>query len=739
MSREYKNDGRDQFNVENARDIHIGEQRSRKRPDRELKWLRAFEKEIAGRLTTSLHNQILINLGKEIELDQVRRLWDMEVKSGQITEAIAPETEILDVFDRADIQGKLLILGKPGSGKTTTLLELARSLVKKALDDPSAPMPILLNLSSWKDPRQSLKDWTIAELTTKGIGSKISAKWLEDQKFLPLLDGLDEVRSDLQPACVKAINQFLSGEGKPEAIVVCSRREEYELYSEKLDLNGAIYLQELSDAQIETYLGKVDRLSLWEVLGADADLLELVRQPLLLSITLIAYRKELAERWQALQTTQARLEFLLDAYIERMLHRLTNSRMYNIKKELTAKQTRRWLVTLAKQLQSESKTEFLIEEMQPTWLINPRQRWIYKLIIGLIVGLTFGMIFGLMLKLRFGLVGGLTGALLGMSLGGVFAIENNYISLKEELKISMLSESRWKAEKIQQRFEEIRQNFKEERQDLRGIRQKFKEIRQDLRGIRQDLKEIRQDFEEQEQRAEEQEQALEKQEQRAEEQEQALEEQEQRAEEQEQALEEQEQKLEKVIQESVTFVQAVVLAVVLLTAGLIIGLIIGLIKGLNIGLSVGLIVIPSIVLTLTLPIMLNPISKTEITTHIRPNQGILISIKNVFTLFGTSLAVSFFAYVTLFQILNRVLTEEELSPILGLFSYLVFASSLAGGGLSCIQHFSLRLVLFFSSAIPWNYARFLNYATERMFLQRIGGRYRFIHRLLQEHFAKMEL
>jgi len=392
MSREYKNDGRDQFNVENARDIHIGEQRSRKRPDRELKWLRAFEKEIAGRLTTSLHNQILINLGKEIELDQVRRLWDMEVKSGQITEAIAPETEILDVFDRTDIQGKLLILGKPGAGKTTTLLELARSLVKKALDDPSAPMPILLNLSSWKDPRQSLKDWTIAELTTKGIGSKISAKWLDDQKLLPLFDGLDEVRSDLQPACVKAINQFLSGEGKPEAIVVCSRREEYELYSEKLDLNGAIYLQELSDMQIETYLGKVDRLSLWEVLGADADLLELVRQPLLLSITLIAYRKELAERWQALQTTQARLEFLLDAYIERMLHRESNSRMYAGKKEPTAKQTLSWLIFLAQGLGEQSQTEFLIERIQPQNLRKKLHQWQYWLLLFSIASLCTGLI-----------------------------------------------------------------------------------------------------------------------------------------------------------------------------------------------------------------------------------------------------------------------------------------------------------------------------------------------------------
>jgi hypothetical protein len=57
--------------------------------------------------------------------------------------------------------------------------------------------------------------------------------------------------------------------------------------------------------------------------------------------------------------------------------------------------------------------------------------------------------------------------------------------------------------------------------------------------------------------------------------------------------------------------------------------------------------------------------------------------------------------------------------------------------LPLIKHFTLRLVLSCNQLAPWNYARFLNYATERMFLQRIGGRYRFIHKLLQDHFAAM--
>ncbi|MGG6267955.1 NACHT domain-containing protein [Leptolyngbya sp. AN03gr2] len=329
MARQYNNQGDDQINVENnSGTVNILKPGTRNRPKREMDWLKYFSNEVEGRLQTSLHKQILIQLHKEAQPEQVHRLWDMEIKSGQITETISPETAILQVFERTEIAGKLLILGKPGAGKTTTLLELARALVKKAIDDPNEPMPFLLNLSSWKDPNQSIKDWAIAQLTTQGIGSKLGAKWFEDKKMLPLLDGLDEVRSDLQPACVKAMNQWISSETQPRSIIVCSRREEYELYPEKLNLNGAIYLQELNDRQIESYLHEVDRASLWQVLEADATLLDLVRQPLLLSITLVAYRDELAECWHTLRTTEERVKFLLDAYVERMLHRPISRQTY---------------------------------------------------------------------------------------------------------------------------------------------------------------------------------------------------------------------------------------------------------------------------------------------------------------------------------------------------------------------------------------------------------------------------
>jgi hypothetical protein len=65
---------------------------------------------------------------------------------------------------------------------------------------------------------------------------------------------------------------------------------------------------------------------------------------------------------------------------------------------------------------------------------------------------------------------------------------------------------------------------------------------------------------------------------------------------------------------------------------------------------------------------------------------------------------------------------------------LIFSFSV-GGGKACLQHLSLRIVLW-QSGLPWNFARFLNYCVERRLLLRVGGSYRFLHRELLDHFAQ---
>jgi hypothetical protein len=71
-------------------------------------------------------------------------------------------------------------------------------------------------------------------------------------------------------------------------------------------------------------------------------------------------------------------------------------------------------------------------------------------------------------------------------------------------------------------------------------------------------------------------------------------------------------------------------------------------------------------------------------------------------------------------------------PLTGLFA------GLAGGGLACIQHFVLRIMLWRNGSAPLRYVRFLDYATDRIFLRKVGGGYIFVHRLLLEYFASLE-
>lgn len=83
-------------------------------------------------------------------------------------------------------------------------------------------------------------------------------------------------------------------------------------------------------------------------------------------------------------------------------------------------------------------------------------------------------------------------------------------------------------------------------------------------------------------------------------------------------------------------------------------------------------------------------------------------------------------------------------PILGLgFAMIygiVFAYQAATirGLIACIEHSILRLRLWRSGIIPLHYVRFLNYATERILLRKVGSGYIFAHRLLLEYFASLD-
>ncbi|UBF28534.1 NACHT domain-containing protein [Kovacikia minuta CCNUW1] len=581
------------------------------------------KQEVIARLHQSLFDAVLIELQKQQLFHRVKRPWDAEIKIGARPSLPLPDdSDILEVFDHEEIQGRLLILGAPGAGKTTTQLDLAKALIERAERQPDYPIPVLFSLPSWRDDRQPMTEWLVAELKSKyGVQPRIGRKWLENRKLLPLLDGLDELEVNRQESCVQAINALIQGGCRPQYLVVCSRAEEYTKYETCLQLNGAVCLQPLIASQIRDYLSAIRHPDLWQIIVDDSNLLELSRIPLLLSVVILTYKDIDPETWKQFNSPQELLHYLLDAYVQRMLARSVSRDLYGRQKTPTPKQIRHWLIWLSQQLQRDAQVEFLIEEMQPFILLPSNERKIYIVLAWSIIVLTATLI----AALNNGSVFGISGVLISVVIIGA---NRRQIHTIQPIEVLMWS----------------------------------------LDGAK---------------------------------------------------------------------------------TGLTIGLMIGIGLGTHFGWSLGGSLISAFFYGLVGALLFGlvgallvglfytlsgQLSEPDIETEKFPNQGIWRSFINAGIAGLVSGLVGGLVGFLIFALIGIPASGLLFGLMSGLMSGLIF-----GGGLACIQHFSLRIILYQGNCIPWNYSRFLTYATARLFLQQIGGRYRFIHRLLQEHFAAMPL
>jgi hypothetical protein len=166
------------------------------------------------------------------------------------------------------------------------------------------------------------------------------------------------------------------------------------------------------------------------------------------------------------------------------------------------------------------------------------------------------------------------------------------------------------------------------------------------------------------------------------------------------------------------------------------GLISGLIGGLILGLSSGL-------------------GSSEIEKQIESNQGIRSSLINcifiglIIALIGATIGALIggvgggLSGKLIFGPIFDVMKIEINTQTGAKFGFLVFGliggviGGLKYGGAAYIQHFILRQMLCQKGRIPWNYAKFLDFASDRLLMRKVGGGYVFFHRRLLEHFAQM--
>lgn len=273
---------------------------------------------------------------------------------------------------------------------------------------------MILELSAWK-VNQLFSEWLVAQLfEIYGISKVTGKRWLENGRFIFLLDGLDELGLVNQLKCAEAINQFLR-EGWQPGLVVCCRREESEKAQGQLEeLQGAIYLQRLTDNQIYQYLEDLKDSCFQNNLQKSSDLLELARSPLFLSMLAVV------EQGEAIRNEHE----LFDAYIKKQIQDPNHEGTYPPGKSPPPEKTLRYLVWLAEKLEEVGATEFWIEKMQPTWLKSSKQKRLYRVMVGLIGGLIIGLMVGLGGGLGVGLSVGLKEGLKeGLSAGLIYGLK----------------------------------------------------------------------------------------------------------------------------------------------------------------------------------------------------------------------------------------------------------------------------------------------------------------------------
>jgi hypothetical protein len=601
---------------------------------------------------------IRIELLKEMQPKLVCRPSDDKFRTlSKPSYLLAKNTNIIDVFQQEVVSGRLLILGEPGSGKTVSLLELANHLVRSAENDLAQPIPVVFNLSTWKN--QKLEDWLVTELNSSGYGvsNRFALELIKSHQLIPLLDGLDDLNPTEQSKCITAINKFLAGNLQSKYLVVCSRLTDYKRCFPALELNNAVCLTPLQKSQIEEYLKSIHQIHLWNAIKDDSVLVELAKTPLFLFLLVVVFEKSSRSELRVLLSAQNRYRYLFNSYIDQMLENANKSSGFFSRKPSPEK-TKKWLAFIAINLKLDSKKEFLIEGLQPKCLQTKQQKTLYRVLAGLTAGLLGGLAlfpFGLPLFSPF-----LT--IISFLVSPIFFISPFFL-------ITGLAA---------------------------GIKGEIKPVETLTFSSRTILNNLR--------------------------------------------------------------IKHVVFWLVYFMLGYFLSLLLGSVVPIIGSLVIGLFVSSlqgNLANSLRGP-DIDPVRRSL------PNQGIKRSAFNswilglIFGLMGSLVGgIAFFEKcdslsmekMPIFLIGQTALLIENISQQLKIcpttllaitfFSSLGMMSGSLLPGTACFQHFALRVILWWNGYTPWNYAHFLNYATDKGLLKRIGGRYRFIHDLLQDHFAQL--
>ncbi|NJL48013.1 MAG: NACHT domain-containing protein [Leptolyngbyaceae cyanobacterium SM2_5_2] len=179
------------------------------------------------------------------------RIWGMQY-ARQEAQVLTSYPAIADLFQSDGVDGRLLILGEPGMGKTHTLLAVAEILWQRASRN-SGPIPVLVNLAAWAG--EALEPWLTAYLWEEyRVCQATATTWLQTAQLTLLLDEFDALSSDRQRQFTKGLDILLRSNANQTAILCC-RRQVLEAGGITFSyFNSGVHILPLAAQQVKTYV-----------------------------------------------------------------------------------------------------------------------------------------------------------------------------------------------------------------------------------------------------------------------------------------------------------------------------------------------------------------------------------------------------------------------------------------------------------------------------------------------------